>query len=305
MTDRLRRYEQRSSVPLLVLALLFIFVYALQIIDPGLPPGVHDLLDLTGGVIWVAFAVDLVVRVTLAERRWHFLATHPVDVLAVALPALRPLRVLRVFTVGHSLVTQAGRFSLLRTTQAVTVAAGLLVFISALAVLDAERGVKDANITSIGDALWWAATTVTTVGYGDRFPVSAVGRMVAVALMFVGISIFGVVTASVAAWFVSQTASAVAVEEAELQDRLRRIEEQLVVVRLAVLEKKTYGALAAQCSGCQGEAQWHPGRPQQALDLAVDVTECQREDHECRRTNTGAPSAASRWRSCRSSPIRR
>lgn len=73
---------------------------------------------------------------------------------------------------------------------------------AAIAVLDAERGKQNSNIDDIGDALWWAVTTITTVGYGDRYPVTAVGRLVAAALMVFGIALLGVLTASIAAWFV-------------------------------------------------------------------------------------------------------
>lgn len=76
------------------------------------------------------------------------------------------------------------------------------MFLGALAVLDAERAVDDANIKSLGDAVWWAYPTVTTVGYGDHYPVTTSGRVVAVALMVVGIALVGSVTAAVAAWFI-------------------------------------------------------------------------------------------------------
>jgi voltage-gated potassium channel len=78
------------------------------------------------------------------------------------------------------------------------------VGLGAVAVLDAEQNAPGANITSFGDALWWACTTVTTVGYGDRYPVTTEGRMIAVVLMVVGIGVVGAVTASVAAWMVSR-----------------------------------------------------------------------------------------------------
>jgi voltage-gated potassium channel len=80
----------------------------------------------------------------------------------------------------------------------------MAVALGSIAVLDAEQGAPDANITTFGDALWWACTTVTTVGYGDHFPVTTQGRFIAVALMIVGIAMVGAVTASVAAWMVSQ-----------------------------------------------------------------------------------------------------
>jgi voltage-gated potassium channel len=78
------------------------------------------------------------------------------------------------------------------------------VGLGAVAVLDVEQDGEGAHITTFGDALWWAATTVTTVGYGDRYPVTTEGRFMAVALMVVGIAMVGAVTASVAAWMVSQ-----------------------------------------------------------------------------------------------------
>jgi voltage-gated potassium channel len=68
-----------------------------------------------------------------------------------------------------------------------------------------ERPIESSNIKSFGDGLWWALTTVTTVGYGDRFPTTTEGRAIAFGLMLVGISLMGVITASVAAWFVKMS----------------------------------------------------------------------------------------------------
>jgi voltage-gated potassium channel len=185
-------------------------------------------------VIWALFAVDLAIRVWLAERRLRYLLTHPVDVLVVLLPALRPLRVLRVFTAGQALVA-GGRVSLLRSTQAVATAAAILILIAAPSVLAAERHAPGAHITTFPDALWWAATTVTTVGYGDMFPITGAGRMVAVALMFVGISLVGVITATVAAWFIDQTRDAAKAENADMAERLRKMEATLAELHAMVL----------------------------------------------------------------------
>ena len=210
---RLDRYASRTDGWLTVLAVAFLFVYAVPIIWPDLPSWARQAFVVANGLIWLAFVADLLARVLLSDRRGHYLLTHPVDVLVVALPMLRPLRVLRVFTAGQALLTR-GR-GLLRSGQAIVFAAGLLVLIGALAVLDAERGKPDANIGNFQDALWWAMTTVTTVGYGDRFPVSGTGRVVAAVLMVVGISLVGVVTATVAAWFLAREE-----EEAAARDAL-------------------------------------------------------------------------------------
>ena len=181
-------------------------------------------------MIWGIFAADFATRIWLAERRGRYLLTHPIDALVVLLPALRPLRILRVFTAGQTLVTRGGRLSLLRSTQAIATAASLLVLIAALAALDAEQNAPGSHITTLGDALWWAASTVSTVGYGDTFPVTGTGRLVAAALMLVGISLVGAVTATIAAWFIAQTRDAAQVEEADLAVRLTRIEAALAEI---------------------------------------------------------------------------
>lgn len=82
----------------------------------------------------------------------------------------------------------------------------MAIGVGALAVFDAERGSAKANITSYGDAVWWACTTVTTVGYGDLYPTTLEGRLVAVLLMLVGIALIGSVTAAMASWFLARAA---------------------------------------------------------------------------------------------------
>lgn len=80
---------------------------------------------------------------------------------------------------------------------------GLLMF-GSLAVLEVERNAPNGNIRTLGDAVWWSFTTMTTVGYGDHSPTTGLGRVVAVGLMISGIALLGVVTANIAAWFISR-----------------------------------------------------------------------------------------------------
>jgi voltage-gated potassium channel len=104
----------------------------------------------------------------------------------------------------------------------------VLNLIAAAMVLEFERGNPDANIDSYPDALWWAVTTITTVGYGDRFPMSPAGRGVAVVLMIAGIAMFGVITATIAAYFVEQKAEEdLGGRLDQIMERLDRIEAQL------------------------------------------------------------------------------
>ena len=116
----------------------------------------------------------------------------------------------------------------LRGRVAIYVAGGasLLAFCAALAVLDVERSNPDANIGDFGDAMWWAVTTMTTVGYGDRYPVTGVGRLVAFALMVGGIALLGTVTATLASWLV-ETVAAEKEQAEDLQVMVRRLEDKI------------------------------------------------------------------------------
>lgn len=111
----------------------------------------------------------------------------------------------------------------------------VVVVASALLVEEFERGIAGANIKTLPDSLWWAVTTITTVGYGDRFPVSAAGRGIAVVLMFIGVGIFGLLAASLASFFIERDLEQGQQEEEREADsrlddisaRLERIERLL------------------------------------------------------------------------------
>jgi voltage-gated potassium channel len=114
----------------------------------------------------------------------------------------------------------------------------LFIFCGGLAVLDAERGHPGANIETLADALWWAAVTIFTVGYGDRFPVTGEGRWVGVLLMASGVALVGAVTASFATWLIER----VRVQEESDQTATRRdlhaVHAQLDRVELEMAELK-------------------------------------------------------------------
>jgi voltage-gated potassium channel len=95
-----------------------------------------------------------------------------------------------------------------KVTVYVAFTSALLVLVAALAILDAEQNVPGATITDFGDALWWAVVTITTVGYGDLYPVTGLGRFIAVGLMIAGIALIGSVTATLASWFVDKVKEA-------------------------------------------------------------------------------------------------
>jgi voltage-gated potassium channel len=134
------------------------------------------------------------------------LIKHPLDIAAVLLPFLRPLRVLKVISFGSLALQKVAIGRQFAITVKVFITSVFIAYVSAVQITISERTIESSNIKNFGDGLWWAITTVTTVGYGDRYPTTMEGKVLAVGLMIVGISLMGVITASVAAWFVKMGA---------------------------------------------------------------------------------------------------
>lgn len=193
-SERLERYQARSQTPLDVFALLTLWV----VVVPVRSFGVGDDATLLGLMarlsVSVVFAIDLAIRCHLAPRSWRYLITHPLALLAVFLPPIRVVFSLRLI---RSLF-QRGQI------QRFLVAASLLLLDGALIVYFYERDAPGANIVTIGNSLWWAIVTVTTVGYGDLYPVTLAGRIVASGVMAIGVLTLAVVTAQVSSAFVEQ-----------------------------------------------------------------------------------------------------
>ncbi len=198
-----QRYERHSEIPLLLLAFAFLVAYAWPVLDLGLDQDLHDFLDTVSWTVWGAFAVDFAIRLVLADSSRRYALSHWYDLALIGLPLLRPLRLLRLLALARILNRSATTSLVGRVGVYVVGAALMAVGLGAVAVLDAEQSQPGANILTIGDALWWAACTVSTVGYGDRYPVAGEGRFVAVVLMVVGIGFVGGVTATLAAWLVA------------------------------------------------------------------------------------------------------
>lgn len=137
-------------------------------LEPGLDGDKAEALRVVTGAAWALFVVDYVVRLALAPRRGRFFVHNLFDLLVVALPLLRPLRLLRLLTLLHVLNRHVAGSLRGRVVTYVVGATSLVLFVASLAILETERGKPSATIQSFGDALWWSASTVPTVGYGDR-----------------------------------------------------------------------------------------------------------------------------------------
>lgn len=239
--SRQARWERRTQVPLLVLAVAFAVAYAVPIVAPDAGEGVHRACTHAEWAVWAAFAVDYLVRLGLAADRRVFVRTHWLDLAAVVLPLVQPLRLLRLVATLMLVGRRARMAPQVRlTTYVAGAVVGLLMF-GSLAVLSVERDAPQGNIKNLGDAVWWSFTTMTTVGYGDHSPTTGLGRLVAVGLMLSGIALLGVVTANIAAWFIARF---------ERDDQVERL--QLAVLRELQDEVRALRGEVARLSGGDG-----------------------------------------------------
>jgi voltage-gated potassium channel len=192
------RWDNATTWPMIVLSIIFLVAYSFMILDDQpfrgrIDEAILAIITLT----YVAFIVDYFVRMHLSGNRALFFRKNGIDLVSLVIPLLRPLLLLEYL----------GRLSLFRTGSGTSVrarialytsgAAVLFIYVISLAVYACERHATGASITSYGDAVWWAMSTISTVGYGDVVPVTIPGRVFAVMLMLGGMAIVGAATATI------------------------------------------------------------------------------------------------------------
>lgn len=190
---------------LTLLAILFLIAYSYPAFVSNLNSTSQSILNGIQWTSWIAFALDLLLGIYKSSSKYEFVKKHPLEILAVALPFLRPLRLLRFISFGTLVFEKVNLGKSIAITFKVIITALFLTYLAGIEITMAERGKPGATINSVGDGLWWAITTLTTVGYGDIYPTTALGRFIAVGLMVSGICVLGVISATVAAWFVKIT----------------------------------------------------------------------------------------------------
>lgn len=235
--ERYDRLVDRLEIPMLALSLLLIPIVLMPFTE-DLSETSLRALEWLGIVIWACFVVEYAVLLAIAPDRWHMVRTHKLDLLMVLLPVLRPARLIRLARAGTALARAIRAFRRLLGRPGfgtiIGSVTGLIVVGGGLVTI-AEHDQPGSTIAGPADGLWWAFVTCTTVGYGDEFPVTESGRVIAVVLMLAGISGLSAITANVAAYFVQTD-----VEEEPSPDakQLDRIERQLADLnaRLAAAE---------------------------------------------------------------------
>ena len=229
-------WQRRTEWPLIVASFAYLVAYSWRVIA-DLEGASRHITTAVVVITWAMFIADYLTRLLLAQHRVQWFRKH-LGALAFALiPVLRLVLLLRVLTRVPGLKVTAG--ATLRT-QIMVYGAGaavVLIYIASLAVLDAERRAPDADITTFGDAIWWSCVTVTTTGYGDYVPVTDAGRWVAVGLMFGGVALAGIITATLASWVL------------ERASRNRDDEEPATRAQVRILTAKIDALTAARDGG--------------------------------------------------------
>ncbi len=237
--DLVDRIERVVKYPMVLLGTAWLVV-AVLVLSRDLNGSASTLLVGTLFVLWAILLVEYVVRLVVTPDRRGYLKRRWVEPATVVLPPLQGWHLVGIEKM--SLIVHEGELRVETILKhhglfRVLIAAAGTLFLGAWLVLLFEKNAKGSNIHSYLDALWWAIVTVTTVGYGDRFPVSPGGRAVAVVLMLVGIGLIGVLTATVASVFIKEHSD-------ENKDELRKghadLGQQLAVIsdRLADIERR-------------------------------------------------------------------
>ncbi|MEU8531269.1 MULTISPECIES: potassium channel family protein [Streptomyces] len=206
MNDRSQRQEQwedRTDALLAVASLAFLAGYAVRILGHDLPQVWQDVCLAITFAAWAVFVVDYVVRMWLSGLRpLRFVRSHVLDTIVVLLPLLRPLRMVTSYDKIQRRRDKARLTLYVRVMAYAGLSSLLLGFASALTVYSYEYGAPGATIRTFGDSVWWACSTLSTVGYGDVSPVTPGGRVTAVGLMACGLALLGAVTGSFSSWLI-------------------------------------------------------------------------------------------------------
>jgi voltage-gated potassium channel len=201
-SGRLLTWDRRTSGPAFALAVIYLIAWSVLVLNEDLSSEWKVALLASMIVIWVAFIVDYIVRISLTQKglRLRFAFSHPLDLLAVILPFMRP--VAQITHLNSVPLFQRRAAAAQRARILLLAGAFVIVFVYtiALAVYNVERDAPGATIDSFGNAIWWACVTLFTVGYGDTFPITVPGRVFAVMLMMGGFAIIGVASAVVGSY---------------------------------------------------------------------------------------------------------
>lgn len=204
--------EQLSFFNLLIMILSF-YVLGTLLIDTffSLPKEISKVLQYIDNLVCFVFLIDFIIGFKNTENKLEFMKYGWIDLISSIptfdfmrsgrlLRLIRLIRIVRSFKSAKHIVEHVFKNKIKGTLTSVSLIATLVLLFSSISILQFETD-PTSNIKTAEDAIWWSYVTITTVGYGDKFPVTTEGRILACILMTVGVGLFSVFTAYVSSWF--------------------------------------------------------------------------------------------------------
>lgn len=236
MDERSERIAKQFETPLIVAAVLTLPVTILQLLPP--PDPWRTVADVLNWMIWLAFLAEVVVMLAVVPSKRAWLRGHPVEVAIVVLtPPILPAvvqsaRVLRLLRLLRFL-RLAPLVRVLFSAEGLRYAA-LFTFLTALTAGAAFASVEN---TSVGNGIYWAVATMTTVGYGDITPTTAEGKGIAIVVMLVGIGFASLAIGAIAERFIKPTVRDVELTDEDLVEQVRDISARLQRLEQALQQR--------------------------------------------------------------------
>jgi voltage-gated potassium channel len=199
---------------LILILSVYVLISLLVSVIFELSEELNILLGYIDNFICIVFLVDFWIRFKKADNKLEFMKWGWIDLIA-SIPFLdfaragRVIRVIRLVRVFRALkstkliyehITQNKKQSVLTSVALISI---LMIIFSSIAILQFEKDIN-SNIKTAEDAIWWSYVTITTVGYGDKYPITTEGRIIGAILMTTGVGIFGTFTALVSSWFIQK-----------------------------------------------------------------------------------------------------
>jgi voltage-gated potassium channel len=236
-----------EKVGLFQLAILFLSIIVLGALGADtifkLPKEISEILQTLDTLVCVLLLTDFVIRFYKAESKLAFLKWGWIDLVA-SIPnvsflrvgrlvrILRIIRLLRAMRATHKISSLLLENKVRTGVTSVILTSFLLVMFCSIGILILEQQDPKANIKTAGDAIWWAVSTITTVGYGDVYPVTPEGRILAMILMVSGIGLFGILSGLAASFFVGSNQKNIVREESRILAKLEKLEEKIDRLKL-------------------------------------------------------------------------
>ena len=196
----LAAWEERSSRPMFVASVLYLLAFAAPIMSTRIQEPYDGYLNIIQLILWGLFAADYCIRLYLAPRRLYFITHNLMNLAIVLLPAWRIVSFLAMIHLTTN--RQYKRLSELAVKLFGYTAIFIIMF--ALAIYSVESSEPGAMIRDLPTAYWWTFTTLATVGYGDVYPITGIGRVIAVVVMLYGVGMVAVATGALASWIIEK-----------------------------------------------------------------------------------------------------